>query len=108
MMIISTYYNAHKAEFKNPQDVTSFEYVSFNAAPSKEDTLAIKAQVDKLAADFKASTNDSLFVQINSETKTPLALPEKRVVLDPNWIPLCLMQLKVLFMVLMYQTAAIN
>lgn len=73
----STYYNAHKGEFKNPQDVRSFEYVSFNAAPSKDDSVAIKAQVDKLADAFKASTNDSLFVQINSETKTPISFQKK-------------------------------
>ncbi|MBB6111342.1 peptidyl-prolyl cis-trans isomerase D [Mucilaginibacter lappiensis] len=73
----STYYNAHKGEFKNPQDVRSFEYVSFNAAPSKEDSVAIKAQIDKLAEAFKTSTNDSLFVQINSETKTPISFQKK-------------------------------
>ncbi|MEZ2337028.1 peptidylprolyl isomerase [Mucilaginibacter sp. RCC_168] len=73
----SNYYNAHKNEFRNQQDVRSFEYVSFNAAPSKEDSLAIKAQVDKLAEAFKTSTNDSLFVQINSETKTPVSFQKK-------------------------------
>lgn len=73
----STYYNAHKGQFKNPQDVRSFEYVSFNAAPSKDDSVAIKAQVDKLAEAFKTSTNDSLFVQINSETKTPVSFQKK-------------------------------
>lgn len=71
------YYNEHKGQFKNPQEVRSFEYVSFNASPSKEDTATIKTQVEKLAADFKASTNDSLFVQINSETKAPLAYQRK-------------------------------
>jgi peptidyl-prolyl cis-trans isomerase D len=79
----SAYYNEHKAEFKNKQELRSFDYVSFNAAPSKEDSLAIKAQVDKLAADFKASTTDSLFVQINSETKTPIVY-QKKGQLDPK------------------------
>jgi peptidyl-prolyl cis-trans isomerase D len=79
----NAYYNAHKAEFKNPQDVRSFEYVSFNAAPSKEDTAAVKADVEKIAANFKTSTNDSLFVQINAETKTPLAF-QKKGSLDPK------------------------
>ena len=73
----NTYYNAHKAEFKNQQDLRSFEYVSFNAAPSKEDSLALKTDADKLAESFKASTNDSLFVQINSETKTPITFQKK-------------------------------
>lgn len=72
-----SYYDEHKTEFNAPQELRTFDYVSINAAPSKEDTLAIKAQADKLAADFKASTNDSLFVQINSETKTPLKYQKK-------------------------------
>ena len=79
----STYYNEHKSEFKNQQELRSFEYVSFNAAPSKEDTLAVKAQVDKLVADFKATPNDSLFVQINSETKAQIVY-QKKGQLDPK------------------------
>jgi peptidyl-prolyl cis-trans isomerase D len=79
----SAYYDAHKAEFKNAQELRSFEYVSFNAAASKEDSVAIKADIDKLAESFKTSTNDSLFVQINSETKTPLAF-QKKGGLDPK------------------------
>jgi peptidyl-prolyl cis-trans isomerase D len=79
----STYYNEHKSEFKNQQELRSFEYVSFNAAPSKEDTLAVKAQVDKLVADFKATPNDSLFVQINSETKAQL-IYQKKGQLEPK------------------------
>lgn len=79
----SAYYDAHKALFKNPQDTRNFEYVSFNAAPSKEDSVATKEQVEKLAADFKASTNDSLFVQINAETKAPLTFQRKGSI-DPK------------------------
>ncbi len=77
------YYGEHKAEFKNAQELRTFDYVSFNAAPSKDDTAAIKKQADKLAVDFKASTNDSLFVQINAETKAPLAYQHKGK-LDPK------------------------
>ncbi|MBL4676090.1 MAG: SurA N-terminal domain-containing protein [Mucilaginibacter sp.] len=73
----STYYNEHKGQFKNPEETRSFDYVSFNAAPSKQDSAAIKDQVDKLATSFKASTNDSLFVQINAETKAPLVFAKK-------------------------------
>ncbi|SDF34729.1 peptidyl-prolyl cis-trans isomerase D [Mucilaginibacter pineti] len=79
----NTYYNEHKGEFKNQQELRSFEYVSFNAAPSKEDTAAIKTDIDKVTEKFKESTNDSLFVQINSETKTPLAF-QKKGALEPR------------------------
>ncbi len=78
-----TYYNEHKNEFRSQQDTRSFEYVSFNAAPSKDDTAAIKKQADKLATDFQATKNDSLFVQINSETKAPFSYQHKGH-LDPK------------------------
>ncbi|WP_261380993.1 peptidylprolyl isomerase [Mucilaginibacter pallidiroseus] len=73
----SAYYNDHKHEFINKQETRNFDYVSFNAAASKEDSAAVKALAEKLAADFKASTNDSLFVQVNAETKAPIASVRK-------------------------------
>jgi len=78
------YYNAHKNEFKNPQELRSFDYVSFNAAPSKADSAAIKKQADKLVVDFKASTNDSAFVQLNAETKAPFTFQHKGHLGDPK------------------------
>jgi len=71
------YYNDHKGEFKNPEETRSIEYVVFNAAPSKDDSAAIKAQVDKLIPQFKASTTDSLFVEVNADTKTPIVFQHK-------------------------------
>jgi len=73
----SDYYNEHKGEFKNQQELRDIDYVTFNAAPSKDDSAAVKEQVSKLEPAFKASTNDSLFVQINSETKAPLLYQRK-------------------------------
>jgi len=72
-----SYYDEHKGEFKTPQELRTFDYVSFNASPSKADSAAIKQLADKLATEFKASTNDSLFVQINSETKLPIVYLHK-------------------------------
>ena len=77
------YYNDHKGEFKNPEESRSIEYVVFNAAPSKDDSAVVKAQVDKLVPAFKASTNDSLFVEVNADTKAPLAFQRKGQ-LDPK------------------------
>jgi peptidyl-prolyl cis-trans isomerase D len=73
----SAYYDEHKGEFKNPQELRSISYVSFNAAASPADSAAIKDQVAKLLPAFIASNNDSLFVQINSETKAPLTYQRK-------------------------------
>jgi peptidyl-prolyl cis-trans isomerase D len=77
------YYNEHKGEFKNPEETRSLEYVTFNASPSKDDSAAIKAQVTKLLPEFKASTNDSLFVEVNAETKAPIVF-QKKGQLDPK------------------------
>lgn len=72
-----SYYDDHKYMFNNPEELRSFDYVSFNAAPSKEDSAAVKAQADKLAADFKTTPNDSLFVAINATNKEPLVFQRK-------------------------------
>ncbi|TWI99870.1 peptidyl-prolyl cis-trans isomerase D [Mucilaginibacter frigoritolerans] len=72
-----SYYDEHKNEFKNQQETRTFDYVSFNAAPSSADSAAIKAQADKLVTAFKATKDDSLFVQINAETKAPLVYVHK-------------------------------
>ena len=79
-----TYYDEHLSEFDNKQELRSFDYVSFNAAPSKEDSVAVKEQVEKLLPSFKSNTNDSLFVQINAETKTPIAYKRKGQLGDPK------------------------
>jgi peptidyl-prolyl cis-trans isomerase D len=67
----SDYYDQNKKRFDNPNETRTFEYVAFNIKPTKEDSLAAKAQIDKLAANFKTSTNDSLFAAINSDVKVP-------------------------------------
>ena len=79
----SEYYDQHKTEFKNAQELRDIEYVAFNASPSKQDSADVKEQVAKLIPALQASTNDSLFVQINSETKTPLVYTTKGR-LDPK------------------------
>lgn len=71
------YYDANKNKFKNPEESRSIEYVVFNSSPSKSDSVAIKAQVEKIAEEFRKTSNDSLFVSVNAETKTPVAYVKK-------------------------------
>ena len=73
----TAYYNENKYKFKKEEDTRSFEYVVFDANPSKEDSAAVKSQVDKLVAELRVSKNDSLFVSINSDTKTPVTYKKK-------------------------------
>lgn len=77
------YYNDHKGEFKNKEELRTWDYVSFNALPSKDDSAAIKAQLSKLIPDFKASKDDSTFVALNADTKTQLMFQHKGQ-LDPK------------------------
>jgi peptidyl-prolyl cis-trans isomerase D len=79
----SDYYNANKQRFENPSETRSFDYVSFSVNPTKEDSAAIKVQINKLAADFRASKSDSLFSAINSDVKVPYTYMAKGK-LDPS------------------------
>lgn len=76
------YYDNNKKRFENPTETRSLEYVSFSVNPTKEDTIAVKAQVEKLAADFKTAANDSLFSAVNSDVKIPYTYLSKGK-LDP-------------------------
>lgn len=73
----SDYYKENIYRFKNPLEKRSFEYIVFDANPSKADSADIKVMVAKTAADFRAATNDSLFVSINAETKMPITYVRK-------------------------------
>lgn len=76
------YYNENKFRFNNPDENRTFEYVVFDANPSKEDSIETKAKVNKLLSDFRTTSNDSLFVSINSDAKAPVAYIRKGQ-LDP-------------------------
>jgi peptidyl-prolyl cis-trans isomerase D len=67
----SEYYDNNKKRFENPTETRSLEYVSFSVNPTKDDTAAVKTQVDKLAAEFRTAANDSLFSAVNSDVKVP-------------------------------------
>ncbi|WP_374165831.1 SurA N-terminal domain-containing protein [Arcticibacter sp. MXS-1] len=76
------FYNKNKKRFLNREESRTFDYVVFDASPSKADSAATRAQINKLAADFRTTPNDSLFVSVNSDTKTPVAYVKKGQ-LDP-------------------------
>ena len=78
----SEYYNENKFRFNNPIETRNLEYILFDANPSKSDSAEVIAAVQKVAADFRATANDSLFVSINSETKLPISYVRKGQ-LDP-------------------------
>ncbi|RDC57075.1 peptidylprolyl isomerase [Pedobacter chinensis] len=73
----AAFYDENKARFNNPQETRSFDYVSFSISPTAADSLAIKTQIEKIAADFRVSKNDSLFAAINSDVKVPFTYLSK-------------------------------
>ena len=68
---IKAYYETHKSEKKYKNRMASREVKIFEVAvqPSKKDTAEFSKVIMKLKADFLASTNDSLFVMKESESK---------------------------------------
>ena len=78
----ANYYEKNKYKYKNATETRTFEYVDFDAAPSKQDTLDAKVKIDKITEGFSVSTNDSLFIAINSDTKIPLTY-QKKGALEP-------------------------
>ncbi len=77
------YYNENKKLFAVKEETRSFDYVVFDASPSREDSLAAVNTINRLATEFRSTANDSLFVSVNADTKMPLAYV-KRGELDPS------------------------
>jgi peptidyl-prolyl cis-trans isomerase D len=63
---LKAYYNKNKHKFK-AEHTRDLKYVSFPVLPSADDTLAIKEEISRLAAEFKTAENDSVFATINSD-----------------------------------------
>lgn len=76
------YYEENKKRFDNPQESRDLQYVSFSIQPTAADSALVKTQVEKLAADFRTTPNDSLFAANNSDVKVPFAYLSKGK-LDP-------------------------
>jgi len=72
-----SYYHAHKAEFRNPEETRTVEYVLFDARPTANDTAAARSAIGQLKAELIESTNDSLFVVAHSDTKYPFTYLRK-------------------------------
>ena len=65
---LKSYLSDHKDEYKK-EESKEIKYVTFEVTASAADTALVKAEVEKLIPQLKASTNDSLFAEINSESK---------------------------------------
>jgi peptidyl-prolyl cis-trans isomerase D len=62
------YYNKNKERYKT-EHMRDLKYVQFQEIPSSADTLAIKEEMERLAADFKTAIDDSTFALVNSDKR---------------------------------------
>lgn len=60
------YYNKNKEKYKT-EFTRDLKYVQFPITASSEDSLAIRTELEKLSAEFKNSTEDSLFAANNTD-----------------------------------------
>jgi len=66
---LKAYYEEHKNEFEQSEETRRVEYVVFNIAPSPQDREALVQSLEELADEFKSTSDDSLFITINSEDR---------------------------------------
>ena len=60
------YYDEHKHEFEQNDEMRRLEYVVFQVSPTPEDRAELMANMTKLKEQFQTASNDTLFVNANS------------------------------------------
>jgi peptidyl-prolyl cis-trans isomerase D len=69
---LQAYYNKNKERYKS-EAARSLAYVSFPITASADDSASIREEMNRLAADFKNTAEDSVFASLNSDGTTPYA-----------------------------------
>ena len=80
---LKKYYNEHQNDYKQPETVRKIEYVTFDITPSKEDREEIQNWMKKKQEEFIASTNDTVFVNQNSDSHFDSTYHAKGTTLRP-------------------------
>jgi len=70
-------YEENKYRFRMDFAMRGIKYAVFEVLPTKEDTVAKFADINKLAAEFETSTDDTAFVYQNSDTQNDPAFLRK-------------------------------
>jgi peptidyl-prolyl cis-trans isomerase D len=68
---LEAYIKAHSDEYQVEQG-RSLLFAAFDASPTTKDSVAIKTDIAKLLAEFKATNQDTLFIQNNSDVETSI------------------------------------
>ena len=63
---VSAYIKAHPKQFEQKEEARQISYVSFDAKPSRADSVAVMDQLDQLKSEFAATTDEKAFLARNS------------------------------------------
>jgi peptidyl-prolyl cis-trans isomerase D len=66
---LKSYYNANKYKYKQSENMRSFEFISVDVLPSKEDSIDAKAWIDQQYIGLTTAADDSMYINLNAETK---------------------------------------
>jgi peptidyl-prolyl cis-trans isomerase D len=69
---LRAYYNSHKQDFEREAS-RKIEYVVFEVTPSEEDRRKVLEDVTALVDEFRNSSDDSLFIAINADSREPMS-----------------------------------
>jgi len=67
---IEAYVKKHSKQFEQKEETRQISYVSFDASPSREDSLAVLTQMNQLKPQFAETTDEKSFLSKNG-TETP-------------------------------------
>lgn len=67
---MEAYIKKHPSQFKHEQETRTISYVSFSAAPSKDDSAAVRTSLNDLKAQFAATKDEQTFLSTQS-SETP-------------------------------------
>jgi peptidyl-prolyl cis-trans isomerase D len=82
---IKAYYNKHKNDREYRQETSrTVEYIKFPVQPSSEDSALIRNEIEKLAADFRTASNDSVFAVQNSSQPSNAYISYNDGLLSPD------------------------
>ncbi len=66
---LKSYFNKNNDKYKAKENSRKLEFVLFDVVPTSEDTAAINKWVSDQVSQFATATNDTLYVDLNSDTK---------------------------------------
>lgn len=66
---LKSYFNKNYKKYAEKANARKLEFVTFDVIPTSEDSAAILKWVNEQVAQFAAATNDTLYVDVNSDSK---------------------------------------